>query len=124
MHNLPGEWPSVWVGTARGDQANPRQGSNAKLTHRGPTDETVVVIKRFAVEGMVTCQRIKQTVSNRMLRRRVEHEVDDKLSVNSIVMRLALRVLSKLTVYLASSFSMQIKHEDTKQEKWNNLTYH
>lgn len=63
MHNLPSEGPFMWVGTASGDQENPRLISNDELTHKGSADEAVVVIKGFADEGMVTCLRVKQILS-------------------------------------------------------------
>ena len=81
MYDLPGEWPFMWVGTACGDQVNPRRISNASLMHKGSADEAVVVLKRFADEGMVTCRRVKQTASDRMSRRRAEHESDGRYSV-------------------------------------------
>ena len=81
MYDLPGEWPFMWVGTACGGQVIPRRNSNVSLTHKGSADEAVVVLKRFAVEGMVTCPRVNQTDSDRKSRRRAEHENDGRYSI-------------------------------------------
>lgn len=55
---LPGEWLSMWVGTACG-ALSPREGRNARRMHRQLADEAVVVMKRLADEGMVTYPRVK-----------------------------------------------------------------
>jgi hypothetical protein len=62
---LPGEEPFVWVGVAC-DTLSPKQSSNAKLMHKGFSDEAIVVAKQLADEGMVTYPRIKPVESARM----------------------------------------------------------
>jgi len=49
--------------------------------NQGAADEAVVVLKRFADEGMVTYRRVKQTDSDRNSRRRAEHENDGRYSI-------------------------------------------
>jgi hypothetical protein len=51
---LPGEWLFMRVGAACGS-LSPKRSSNAKLMHKELADEVVVVMKRIADEGMVTC---------------------------------------------------------------------
>jgi hypothetical protein len=55
---LPGEEPSMWVGTACG-ALSPRESRNAGRMHRGFAEEAVVVVKRMAEEDRVTYLRIK-----------------------------------------------------------------
>jgi hypothetical protein len=50
MYSLPGERPFMRVGTACGNQEIPRPNSNIWLTHKGSSDEAIVVIKRFTVD--------------------------------------------------------------------------
>jgi hypothetical protein len=62
---LPGEGPSVWVGAACGT-LSPKQSSNAKLMHRGSSDEAIVIVKQLSDEGMVTYRRVTPVESARM----------------------------------------------------------
>ena len=50
----------------RAEALSPKQSSNATLMHKGFADETIVIVKRSADEGMVTYLRVKPAESARV----------------------------------------------------------
>lgn len=54
---LPGEWLSMWVGSARGS-LSPNENRNVVVMRRELTDEAVVIVKRKADENMATYWRV------------------------------------------------------------------
>ena len=55
---LPGEDP-LDLGRSNYDSLSPKRCRNASVMNQGVADEAVVVLKRLADEGMVTCLRVK-----------------------------------------------------------------
>lgn len=47
------------------DSGSPKRSSNVAVMSKGSTDEAVVVVKSKTSEGMVTCLRIKSSVSDK-----------------------------------------------------------